>query len=199
MRAGNQTSVDLRLDPDGNRFKHYRMFTRALLIAVAVLSLSNPLFAGTLDAPADHPAGVSGVEWNASPKDAQKAMAEVAGVKLIKATPDKLRFSGGVFAEEEVDEWELSFSAGKFVEASIRLKPNDPLQQYERLRKLIVAKYRKKGREEREGATHRATYWEYSNTRGSWGIACDMLPSRVLVVYKQKAMTPKRTELPSGI
>jgi hypothetical protein len=168
-------------------------------LLIGVLLLSNPLFAGTLDAPADHPAGVNGIEWNASPKDAQKAMAEVPGVKLVKATPDKLQFSGGKFVDEEVDEWELSFSAGKFVEASIRLKPNDPLQQYERLRKLIVAKYRNKGREEREGSTHRATYWEYSNTRGSWGIACDMQPSRVLVVYKQKAITPKRPDLPSGI
>ncbi len=128
------------------------------------------------------------VEWGSSLDDAKKAMLARPGVTLVSETNGKLNFAGGSFAEQPTEKWELLFTAGKFSEASIRLTPSDALRQYEDIRKLITAKYRKAGREEREGSEHRATYWEYSQTTGKWGIVCDVrIPNSLTIRYKDKS------------
>ena len=156
--------------------------------------------AGKLDAPPSHPEGVAEITWGTSPKDARKAMLARPGVKPVSETDSKLVFVGGTFADQSVDSWELLFVGGAFREATIRLKSDDPLRQYQTLRKLITEKYRKPGREERENAVHRATYWEYSRTTGKWGVVCDTSADGVTLVYKDKteqvpALKPKPKDL----
>ena len=146
------------------------------------------------------PEGVAEILWGASPKDAQKMLLTRKGVSLVSASDTKLVFAGGNFAEQNVAQWELRFNASSFREAAIRLKPAEPLRQYEALRKLITAKYRKAGREERENAIHRATYWDYSGSTGKWGIVCDTNAGGVTLVYKDKseparALKPKPKDL----
>jgi hypothetical protein len=113
-------------------------------------------------------------------------MKNMAGVISAGETNEKLSFKGGSLAAQEVLTWEFRFTEGKFSEAIIRLKPNEPLRQYEALRQSITAQYRKRGREERENAEHRATYWDYASSTRKWGIACDTRPSGVTLVYKEK-------------
>jgi len=159
-----------------------------IIIAMFLAFLSGFSVGGPLDPPATHPSGVADVAWGCSPKDAKKTMLARPGVTLVSETKNRLIFAGGSFAEQPAENWELLFAAGKFSEASIRLKPLDALRQYEDIRKLITAKYRKAGREEREGSEHRATYWEYSLTTGKWGIMCDVrIPHSLKIVYKDKS------------
>ena len=159
-----------------------------LIIATLMALFSASSIGATLDAPASRPGGVAEVAWGSSIDDAKKAMLARPGTTLVSETKGKLTFAGGSFAEQPVENWELLFIAGKFSEASIRLKPLDALRQYEDIRKLITAKYRKAGREEKEGSEHRATYWEYSQTTGKWGIVCDVrIPNSLTIRYKDKS------------
>ncbi|MEA3211564.1 MAG: hypothetical protein QOE70_4621 [Chthoniobacter sp.] len=110
------------------------------------------------------------------------------GISLVSEAAGKLVFTGGSFAEQPAENWELLFIGGKFSEGVVRLKTVDALHQYEDIRKLITAKYRKPGREEREGSAHRVTYWEYSLTTGKWGIACEVrIPDGLTIRYKDKS------------
>jgi hypothetical protein len=163
-------------------------------MVVAVLTLAvqfSPVCAGTLDSPPTHPAGVAGIAWGAKADGVKKLMLVRKEVLLTEETPARLVFTGGTFAGQTAERWIFIFSEGKFTEAEIRLKSADPLRQYEEMRKLITGKYRKTGREEREGSSHRATYWDYSLSTGKWGIACDVRTSGgVKVVYKLKSPLP---------
>lgn len=143
-----------------------------------------------LDPPPRYPEGVAEVSWGASPKVADKVMLARSGVKRAGEAEGRIRYQGGSLAGFPVKNWEFIFTEGRFTEAVIRLLPQEPLRQYEAIRKSITEKYRKSGREERENSLHRATYWEYATDRGKWGIACDVKPEGVLIVYKDKSPPP---------
>lgn len=164
---------------------------KPLLVIVCILaSLSFLRAASPLDAPETHPVGVAEVRWGSSQEEVEKLMLAKVAVTLDSKSDERMRFSGGSLGDQSVNQWEFRFTAGKFTEAIIRMKPQDHLREYEKLRKLITAKYRKQGREERENALHRATYWEYSLTTGKWGIVCDAKPGEVTLVYKDMSPPP---------
>lgn len=164
---------------------------KPLLILAGVLASFGPLRAASpLDPPATHPEGVAEVTWGSSQKEVEKVMLARSGVSLVSKTSEKMQFSGGSFADQAVAQWEFQFIAGRFTEAFIRMKPEDHLREYEKIRKVITAKYRKNGREERENPQHRATYWDYSLTTGKWGILCDAKPGAITLVYKDKTPAP---------
>jgi hypothetical protein len=161
------------------------------LLALLLITFATPRAeSASLEAPSDYPGGIAEVEWGMEPAVAQETMSKRAGVKLVSKAAGKLTFAGGTFAEQSVERWELLFVDGKFREAKLRLKPEEPLRQYEALRKLISTKYRKAGREERENSIHRATYWEYKGTMGKFGIVCDTNTGGITLVYKFTPATP---------
>ena len=142
----------------------------------------------SMEAPATNPTGVADVVWGSTPDKAKKLMLARPDLVFVSEAPDKLIFSGGTLADQMVERWELFFIRGKFSEVFISFKAVDALRQYEEICKLITTKYRKAGREEREGAAHRATYWEYSLTTGKWGIVCDVrIPNGLSLRYKDKS------------
>lgn len=165
------------------------------LLLATLLGFCAHSFAAPLDPPANHPLGVADVVWGSSPADAKKAMLARTGVKLVSETPDKIVFSGGYYADLPAESWEMMFTGGKFTEGFIKLTPADVLSHYESIRKQITAKYKKAGREEKESAEHRATYWAYSLTTGQWGIVCDVrIPHTLTIRYKDKSPAkPSRT------
>ena len=159
-----------------------------LLVATFVGLLAADSLGSSLDAAVTRPAGVADVAWGSSTETAKKAMLARPEVVLVSETKSRLVFSGGTFAEHPAETWELLFTGGRFSEGFIRLKATDAQRQYEDLCQRITTKYRRAGREEREGAEHRATYWEYSQTSGKWGIVCDVrIPKSLTIRYKDKS------------
>lgn len=155
-----------------------------LLITMLMFAAPSEQARAASVAPSDYPSGIAEIEWDTGLAEAKKLLLLRPGVKLISEGADKLTFAGGTFADQTVERWELFFVGGKFREGKLRLKPEEPLRQYEALRKLIAAKYRKPGREERENAVHRATYWDYPSSKGKLGIACDTNTDGITLVYK---------------
>lgn len=161
------------------------------LLALSLITLATSTArSASLERPTDYPPGIAEVEWSMDLPRALATMSKRPGVTLVSKEGGKLIFAGGTFAEQPVERWEFLFTEGKFREAKLRLKPEEPLRQYEALRKLISTKYRKQGREERENSVHRATYWRYEGTMGRFGIACDTNSGGITLVYKFMPATP---------
>jgi hypothetical protein len=161
------------------------------LAALLFLVFCAPARAGSLDVAPTHPATVANIAWGATPDEAKRALFTRPGVVLVSETPKRLMFSGGDFADQPAEKWELGFDNGRFSEITVILKADNPLSQYEAVTKMITEKYRTQGREERESAEHRATYWEFAKGKGRWGIVCDVrIPERVLIKYRDKGEVP---------
>jgi hypothetical protein len=132
---------------------------------------------------ATHPEGVADLKWGVAPDDVKKSMLDRQGVVFSSETPELLTFTGGTFVNQTVKTWELHFHDAKLSGVVILINPDAPDAIYHSLCKSISEKYHKEGKEERAGATHKASYWHFSIANHRWVIVCDMSAVGIRISY----------------
>lgn len=147
------------------------------------------------------PDDFAGLKWGTKPEAAQAAMLAKPGVALAPATPEAgavagqqiLQFTGGTLAGHPAATWRLRFDESGLIGGAAlltpgELRPEKLTEAYEQLKKSLNQKYREPGREERDRAFHKATYWKFENSRGQYAISCDVNTPGIKLSY---SFTPK--------
>lgn len=90
--------------------------------------------------------GLAGIPFGSTAEQVKAAM-DTRGAVLHRnlSTGAHMEFEGGSFSNEDADFWHFYFADGKLYKASVSLKPGNRqhLDTYERIKKLLEAKYGK--------------------------------------------------------
>lgn len=134
---------------------------------------------------AESPTGFAEIPFGTPLKEAQAKLASREGLKAEDANANRLVFSGGTFAGQQVSRWTLVFAADKLASGSILIeKVKKPV--YDDLKAQLTKKYGKPDSE--EGHHSFDCIWEFrSNGRRKVHLNYDYR-EKVILTYSHGAL-----------